>query len=193
MRIIKVCGVCGKEFVASKMTSKYCSRRCERVAFRKRESEKKKNEKESAEALREEEKIKSLREKAFLTPKDVGVLFGVSRATVYRYFQTGIVKAIKIRNKTFVRTSDLDKMFDEASPYKKRKYQIKEEQEYYTLREIMEKYPSVARPYGDVVTVWVFQKFMKVVTPSSVKRLLMQSLQTFLKKSILTTIIQWIR
>lgn len=82
MRIIKVCGVCGKEFVASKMTSKYCSRRCERVAFRKRESEKKKNEKESAEALREEEKIKSLREKAFLTPKDVGVLFGVSRATV---------------------------------------------------------------------------------------------------------------
>ena len=68
-----------------------------------------------------------MREKAFLTPKDVGVLFGVSRATVYRYFQTGIVKAIKIRNKTFVRTSDLDKMFDEASPYKKRKYQIKEE------------------------------------------------------------------
>lgn len=53
MRIIKVCGVSGKEFVASKMTSKYCSRRCERVAFRKRESEKKKNEKESAEALRE--------------------------------------------------------------------------------------------------------------------------------------------
>lgn len=51
------------------MTSKYCSRRCERVAFRKRESEKKKNEKESAEALREEEKIKSLREKAFLTPE----------------------------------------------------------------------------------------------------------------------------
>lgn len=140
MRIIKVCGVCGKEFVASKMTSKYCSRRCERVAFRKRESEKKKNEKESAQALREEEEVKSLREKAFLTPKDVGVLFGVSRATVYRYFQTGIVKAIKIRNKTFVRTSDLDKMFDEASPYKKRKYQIKEEQEYYTLREIMEKY-----------------------------------------------------
>lgn len=36
------------------MTSKYCSRRCERVAFRKRESEKKKNEKESAEAMREE-------------------------------------------------------------------------------------------------------------------------------------------
>lgn len=42
MRIIKVCGVCGKEFVASKMTSKYCSRRCERVAFRKRESKRRK-------------------------------------------------------------------------------------------------------------------------------------------------------
>lgn len=52
MRIIKVCGVCGKEFVASVLTSKYCSRRWQRVAFRKRESEKKKNEKESVEALR---------------------------------------------------------------------------------------------------------------------------------------------
>ena len=77
-----MCGVWGKELVACKMTRKDWSRRCERVAFRKRESKKKKNEKESAEALREEEKIKSLREKAFLTPKDVGVLFGVSRATV---------------------------------------------------------------------------------------------------------------
>lgn len=140
MRIIKECEVCGKEFVATKMTNKYCSRGCERVAFRKREAEKKKNEKESAKALREEEKAKSLREKAFLTPNDVGVLFGVSRATVYRYFQTGLVKAVKIRNKTFVRTSDLDKMFDDASPYKKRKYLIKQVQEYYTLREIMEKY-----------------------------------------------------
>ena len=84
------------------MTSKYCSRRCERVAFRKRESEKKKNEKESAEALREEEKIKSLREKAFLTPKDVGVLFGVSRATVYRYFLRGKVTPWTALKRTFL-------------------------------------------------------------------------------------------
>ena len=42
MEIIKECGVCGKAFVASKMSVKYCCRGCERVAFRRREAEKKK-------------------------------------------------------------------------------------------------------------------------------------------------------
>ena len=55
-RLIKECGVCGKEFVATKMSFKYCCRRCERVASRRREAEKKKKEKENAESLRNSEK-----------------------------------------------------------------------------------------------------------------------------------------
>ena len=140
MEIIKECGVCGKEFVASKMSVKYCCRGCERVAFRRREAEKKKREKENAESLRNAERNSSLRDKAFLSPEDVSVLFNVSLPTVYRYFQTGLIKAVKIRNKTFVRYSDIERVFDDATPYRKRRYQRKEEQEYYTLREIMEKY-----------------------------------------------------
>ena len=31
----------------------------------------------------------------------MSVLFNVSLPTVYRYFQTGLIKAVKIRNKTF--------------------------------------------------------------------------------------------
>lgn len=54
-------------------------------------------------------------------------------STVYRYFQTGLIKALKIRNKTFVRYSDIERVFDDATPYRKRRYQRKEEQEYYTL------------------------------------------------------------
>ncbi|MCI7089935.1 MAG: helix-turn-helix domain-containing protein [Prevotella sp.] len=107
MEIIKECGVCGKEFVASKMSFKYCCRGCERVAFRRREAEKKKREKENAESLRNAERNNFLREKAFLSPEDVSVLFNDSLPTVYRYFQTGLIKAVKIRNKTFVRYSDI--------------------------------------------------------------------------------------
>ena len=140
MEIIKECGVCGKEFVASKMSVKYCCRGCERVAFRRREAEKKKREKENAESLRNAERNNFLRDKAFLSPEDVSVLFNDSLPTVYRYFQTGLIKAVKIRNKTFVRYSDIERVFDDATPYRKRRYQRKEEQEYYTLREIMEKY-----------------------------------------------------
>ena len=95
---VKECGVCRKEFVASKMSVKYCCRGCERVAFRRREAEKKKREKENAESLRNAERNNSLRDKAFLSPEDVSVLFNVSLPTVYRYFQTGLIKAVKIRN-----------------------------------------------------------------------------------------------
>ena len=112
MEIIKECGVCGKEFVASKMSVKYCCRGCERVAFRRREAEKKKREKENAESLRNAERNNYLRDKAFLSPEDVSVLFDVSLPTVYRYFQTGLIKAVKIRNKTFVRYSDIERVFD---------------------------------------------------------------------------------
>ena len=69
MEIIKECGVCGKEFVASKMSVKYCCRGCERVAFRRREAEKNKREKENAESLRNAERNNSLRDKAFLSPE----------------------------------------------------------------------------------------------------------------------------
>ncbi len=69
MEIIKECGVCGKAFVASKMSFKYCCRGCERVAFRRREAEKKKREKENAESLRNAERNNSLRDKAFLSPE----------------------------------------------------------------------------------------------------------------------------
>lgn len=79
MEIIKECGVCGKAFVASKMSFKYCCRGCERVAFRRREAEKKKREKENAESLRNAERNNSLRDKAFLSPEDVSVLFNVKK------------------------------------------------------------------------------------------------------------------
>ena len=122
--VAKTLEVCGKAFVASKMSFKYCCRGCERVAFRRREAEKKKREKENAESLRNAERNNSLRDKAFLSPEDVSVLFNVSLPTVYRYFQTGLIKAVKIRNKTFVRYSDIERVFDDATPYRKRRYQI---------------------------------------------------------------------
>lgn len=122
------------------MSFKYCCRRCERVAYRRREAEKKKKAKENVESLQNAEKNNALRDKAFLLPEDVSVLFNVSLPTVYRYFQTGLIKAVKMRNKTFVRFSDIERVFDDATPYLKRRYKRKEEQEYYTLREVMEKY-----------------------------------------------------
>ena len=43
-------------------------------------------------------------------------------------------------NRTVIRRADLEKMFEEAPSYKKRKYGRKHDTEYYTMREIMGKY-----------------------------------------------------
>lgn len=42
MKILKKCLTCGADFIATKMSSKYCCRSCERVAQRRREAEKRK-------------------------------------------------------------------------------------------------------------------------------------------------------
>mgnify|MGYP000805582273 FL=1 len=76
----------------------------------------------------------------FLTPSDVALLLDISVSTVYRCFYSGIIKAVRIRRKTLVRREDLDKYFEDAGPYRKRSYKRKQEQEYYTLQEIMDKY-----------------------------------------------------
>ena len=137
MKILKTCSVCGKQFVATKISTKYCSRKCERVAFRKREAEKKKIEKENAQgSLIPSE----LNDKQFLTPKDIANLLGVGLTTVYRYFYSGMLKAVRVRRHTLVRRSDLDKFFDDAVPYRKTSYKKKADKEYYSLKEIMEKY-----------------------------------------------------
>ena len=136
MKILKKCPICGNPFVASKISSKYCSRKCERVAFRQREAEKKKIAKENETPAIPSE----LETKQFLTPKNVQDLLGVSRATVYRFFELGVIKAVRMRHRTLVRRSDIETFFNEASPYKKRSNKKKADKEYYSLKEIMEKY-----------------------------------------------------
>lgn len=136
MKILKKCLTCGTDFVATKMSSKYCCRKCERVAQRKREAEKRENARENASADIPSE----LETKQFLTPKDIAKLLNVGLTTVYRYFYSGMLKAVRVRRHTLVRRSDLEKFFDEAVPYKKTSYKKKADNEYYTLKEIMEKY-----------------------------------------------------
>ena len=136
MKILKNCLVCGTQFIGSMVTSKYCCRKCERVAFRQREAEKKKKAKENAYPAIHSE----LETKQFLTPKNLQDLLGDSRASVYRFFEFGIIKAVRIRQRTLVRRSDLEAYFDTATPYKKRSNKKKADKEYYSLKEFMEKY-----------------------------------------------------
>lgn len=140
MKILKTCKVCGKTFVASKMTYKYCSKECANVVKLRTECQRKRNLREEAKKEEEIVKMQELSLKPFLTPLEVSVLLGVSVTTVYRYFYSGTIKAVRLRQRTFVCREDLDAYFNNAASYRKRSNQKGEEKEYYTLREIMEKY-----------------------------------------------------
>lgn len=141
MKILKKCLTCGAEFIASKMSNKYCCRECERDASRKREAKRKKSVRESEKEAALDKERDAVASRPFLTPSDVALLLDMSVSTVYRCFYSGIIKAVRIRRKTLVRREDLDKYFEDAGPYRKRSYKRKQEQEYYyTLQEIMDKY-----------------------------------------------------
>lgn len=140
MKILKTCIVCGKAFVGTKMTNRYCSRECANVVKRKTECQRKRNLREEKKIEEQNVKMDEIYLKPFLTPLEISVLLGVSISTVYRYFYNGTIKAVRLRQKTFVRREDIDLFFVESASYRKRSYKKVDDKEYYTLREIMEKY-----------------------------------------------------
>ena len=139
MEIEKKCAHCGKVFMVHKVTTRYCCNACRKAESRVRERESKKK----ALVLDEKEPIsnvKTVEVKPLLSPMELAAILGVSRASVYRYFAAGTIKAVKFRNRTLIRWSDVERVFEEAKEYKKRVYRRKADKEYYTMREIMEKY-----------------------------------------------------
>lgn len=138
MDIQRQCVWCGKTYLAHGFGSRYCSTSCKNKAKRAKEKEEKSQFEAVASKLPE---VRNPSEKEFLTAKDVAYMFGISTATVYRYAAKGVFKALKLNGvKLVVRKSDLDYLFDHAAPYKKRTYGRRGDKEYYTMREIMEKF-----------------------------------------------------
>lgn len=153
MKILKKCLTCGAEFIASKMSNKYCCRECERDASRKREAKCKKSVRESEKEAALDKERDAVASRPFLTPSDVALLLDMSVSTVYRCFYSGIIKAVRIRRKTLVRREDLDKYFEDAGPYRKRSYKRKQEQEYYKEKKYSfplkrEEFMLVTSPFG---------------------------------------------
>lgn len=138
MDIERRCSWCGKTFIAHSYGNRYCCERCKSDA---KKARKKRREAEPDSDKNTLPEVEMLGSKPFLSPKEVAILFAVSLPTVYRYMADGTIKSLKItNNRTVIRRSDLEKMFEEAPSYKKRKYGRKNDTEYYTMRDIVEKY-----------------------------------------------------
>jgi len=123
----KICEWCGKPFIAQKNGTKYCSKDCENEAII-----------ASKEIVLAEGKlpklpvsdeISAIYEKEFLSPKDLAKLLEVSKTTIYRYIQDGLIPALQLPGRTRIRRKDLDALFDNAPEYTKRVYHKKSKED----------------------------------------------------------------
>ena len=150
IKIEKKCEWCGQVFLAQKATTKFCSKRCAEHAYKEQLRQTRVKITQTAIAVEDEEKkVSPLKDKEYMTPKEVGVLLGVDKLTVYRYLWDGILGCLQLRGRTFIRRSDIDKMFETTSYTKRHKSSSPSVEDWYTTKEIIEKF--------GVSNSWVFK------------------------------------
>ena len=142
IRITKICQWCGVEFVAQKVSTKYCSHRCANLAYKQAVRDKRVKQAEAETlSIKLEKPIENVKDKEYLSFAQVGKLLGLSRQAVYNMVKAGNLKASKISSRlSFIRRVDIDAML-ENRPYKtlhpKDTIPITD---FYTIAEIKEKF-----------------------------------------------------
>ena len=146
-RVLRTCEFCGKEFYAQKVTTRFCSRRCNELAYKQRRRQRQITE---AEARVLQKPIEEVGSKEFLSLQDASVLFGITKRSVYNLIYNGVLQAFKFSSRmTFVRKADIEIMFEGHLYTKKVKSERKPITEFYTTKEIQEKF--------GVSEAWVFK------------------------------------
>lgn len=138
IRIEKVCQFCGRLFIAKTCTTRFCSHTCSQRNYKSRKRERH-IEKITA-AITETSVKEPTLHKEYMSCEQVADLMGISRTTVYRYCVTGKMNCIKMNRKIFIRKRDIELLFDEHPPYAVTPVECKPITEFYTLKEITDKY-----------------------------------------------------
>lgn len=139
IRIQRVCQHCGNDFIAKTTVTRYCSGICSKRAgkTRKRIKNIEKSNKETR--LLRIQPIEELNVKAFLSIAETCKLIGVSRRTIYRMIDRDELKIAKVCSRTIIRRCDIDNLFN-LPKQEKPKPAPQPIREFYTVREIEEKY-----------------------------------------------------
>ena len=119
IRITKICQWCEVEFVAQKVSTKYCSHRCANLAYKQAVRDKRVKQAEAETlSIKLEKPIENVKNKEYLSFAQAGKLLGLSRQAVYNMVKAGNLKASKISSRlSFIRRVDIDAML-ENRPYK---------------------------------------------------------------------------
>lgn len=121
IRIIKQCLNCGNMYEAQKTTTKYCSHKCNSQHYKLRKRLEKKAEIESKQteviqtkfkSVSKQINILSIKEKEFLTPKEVALLIGCDTRTIHRLIKANTIKATNLGTRlTRIKRKDIEDLF----------------------------------------------------------------------------------
>ena len=113
VKIVKICACCGREFEAQKATTMFCSGTCARK-FRRRQSAAERREKVTAEQVMQTVAIKEMNapDSQFLRADEAAKYLGVSKRTVHRYIDQGIIKAKRLPRVTLIERTALREVLE---------------------------------------------------------------------------------
>jgi excisionase family DNA binding protein len=116
-KILKQCHQCGKMFEAQKVTTACCSHKCSSARYKMKKRLEKRNEvqiemppvfKPKTNAVNKE----LIKDKEFLTVREVAHLLNCSICSVYRYINSGTIKAVNLGQRiTRIKRLDIEKLF----------------------------------------------------------------------------------
>lgn len=110
IKVQRICQHCGKEFTARTTVTKYCGDTCAKKAYKARKRAEKVKQSNTETTQIKNRPIEQLKAKEFLSINEVCQLIGVSRRTVYRLIEQGDLKKIKVRSRTLIGRTELNRI-----------------------------------------------------------------------------------
>ena len=113
IKVAKICPCCGREFAAEKSTTMFCSGNCARK-YRRRQEAAERREKVTAEQIKHNIDVKEslTPDSQFLRASDAAKYLGVSKRTVLRYIDQGIIKAKRLPRVTLIERTELREVLE---------------------------------------------------------------------------------
>lgn len=146
IKINRVCNFCDKDFIAKTTVTKYCSHKCASASYKKRAKEQK-IEKSNKETLKiKQQPVEVLKEKDFLSVKELSLLLNCSNRTIYRLIDNGTIQSFNLNKRlTRVKRTDIDKLFVSEPkktnvPQPIQEAKVFDLNDYYSIGEVIGKY-----------------------------------------------------
>lgn len=145
IRIVKICERCGKEFLAQKQSTRFCSHQCSNLAYKDAKRLERKRNTEARVRSHVQEIVQSeIGDKELLTFREAAALLGITKQAMYALVARGSIIAYKITSRlSRIRKTDIDNML-ESNPYISSPLRTKKQREpiteFYTTKEVLEKF-----------------------------------------------------